>query len=127
MKKKTNQNISQIKKIGKKNSFMANHSNIISYNKNKVNKLDNSLSTYLKNGNNKYDKSKNKIHINIYQKPLNYINKNEKKGKNPSTFQNKNKNDYLLMNISNEFNKSIDEGRKAINYKFCLQENKRFR
>ena len=125
MKRKSSQKITQTKKIKKKNSYISNKSNLISYNTNtiKTNKLDYSLTSHINNRNNdikKNEKSKNKTHINLYKKPLKNINKTEK-----TKIEKSEKNDYFsLMNISNDLlYNSINEGRKAINNsKFYKQD-----
>ena len=108
------QNFFQTKKFTKKKSFLnntSNTSNFMSYN-NKL-KANNSLSKYMNNKNiiKKNDKSKNKIHINLYKKPLKEMNKSKTKETNLS----KKKDFYSLINESNTLYNSIDEGRKAIN------------
>ena len=81
MKRKSSQNIYKTKKISKKNSFNIKQSNKISYKTMKVERLDTSLSKYIKNGINLKKKSKNNIPINLYTKPLKNTNKNESKEK----------------------------------------------
>ena len=115
---KKNQNLSKRKAIVHQNSFINNNLNSISNNIIKVNTLSNYMNNKLTNKiYKKKDKSKNNVHINLYKKPLKYINKKEINERNILNQKTKTI-DFSLMNLSNELYHPMNDERKAINYKF---------